>query len=423
MTSRFQIEQNSQNASDFQVKSPRVSVVMPTYNQAHLISKSIQSVLNQTYQDFELIVVIDGSPDNTREIVAQFDYPVRVIWQENQGLPGARNTGIRAARGEIIALLDGDDLYEPDFLSVLISLLDSYPKADAVYGVAQFVDENNNLLPQRTGGAVPPERLYDQLLRGNFMTPMCMVAYKRCYEQVGFFDTSLQKGEWDMWLQFAHRFTVISTDRVLARYRVLPQSMSAANPVPMLQANLAVLQKHFGNGSLANVSAWTLPQRQAYGRCHIATAVEYLQSQDEEQAYPYLREAFKVAPELLAEFDVFYELGCANQVRGFRGDFSLLDVSSNAQVLLRLLAKLFGDPEMAVQIEKYRGVGYANTYFVLGTLYYGARQFGQARRFLARAVLTKPGFGLKRQLVITLLKSLLGVKLIDHFKSLRQKSQ
>ncbi len=86
---------------------PLVSVVIPTYNRALLIPETIKSVLNQTFRDFEIIVVDDGSSDNTREVVSAF--PVTYIKQENQGLPNARNTGIRASGGQYIAILDSDD--------------------------------------------------------------------------------------------------------------------------------------------------------------------------------------------------------------------------------------------------------------------------------------------------------------------------
>jgi glycosyltransferase involved in cell wall biosynthesis len=104
--------------------TPRVSVVIPNYNHTRFITGAIQSVLNQTYRSFEVIVVDDGSTDNSREVVASFGSQVRYIWQENQGLAGARNTGIRAARGQLIGLLDADDQWLPDFLEKMVALAD-----------------------------------------------------------------------------------------------------------------------------------------------------------------------------------------------------------------------------------------------------------------------------------------------------------
>jgi len=99
------------------MKNPTVSVIIPTYNRAHLVGRSIQSVINQTYQDFEIIVVDDGSTDNTEDIIKEFqkkDKRIKHIkHNKNKGGSAARNTGIRAARGEYIAFLDSDDEWMP----------------------------------------------------------------------------------------------------------------------------------------------------------------------------------------------------------------------------------------------------------------------------------------------------------------------
>ena len=96
------------------MSSPKVTVVIPTYNRAHLIKDAVESVLNQTYQDFELIVIDDGSTDNTREVLAVYKDKLTYIYQENQGRSSARNHGIELAQGEYIAFLDSDDVWFPD---------------------------------------------------------------------------------------------------------------------------------------------------------------------------------------------------------------------------------------------------------------------------------------------------------------------
>ena len=101
----------------------KVSVVIPNFNHTRYVSEAIQSVLAQAYRSFEIIVVDDGSTDNCREVVSQFGNQVHYIWQENQGLAGARNTAIRAAEGELIALLDADDKWHPSFLEKMVSLM------------------------------------------------------------------------------------------------------------------------------------------------------------------------------------------------------------------------------------------------------------------------------------------------------------
>jgi len=112
-----------------------VSVVIPAYNNAQFLGETIQSVLDQTYPHFEVIVVNDASPDHTLDVVKQFDDPrVRyIVHEENRGLSAARNTGIRAADGEVIALLDGDDLYHPEKLRMHVEFLEAHPDVGVTY--------------------------------------------------------------------------------------------------------------------------------------------------------------------------------------------------------------------------------------------------------------------------------------------------
>ncbi len=113
---------------------PDVSVIIPCYNHAHYLSYALESVLAQTYNDWEAIVVDDGSTDNTAEVTAQFNDPrIRYIYQNNQGLSSARNTGIYASLAGAIALLDADDVWEADYLEKMLPTLESNPEAAAVY--------------------------------------------------------------------------------------------------------------------------------------------------------------------------------------------------------------------------------------------------------------------------------------------------
>ena len=113
---------------------PKVSVVVPTYNNARYLPEAIQSVLEQTYPDFELVIVDDGSTDNTPEVVRLFqDSRIKYLAQENRGVAAARNTGIQAAAGEIVALLDGDDKFHPEKLKAHLDLLEKHPEVAATY--------------------------------------------------------------------------------------------------------------------------------------------------------------------------------------------------------------------------------------------------------------------------------------------------
>ena len=118
---------------------PRVSVIIPTYNRADLLGEAIDSVLAQSYQDFEMIVADDGSTDETAMVASKYGDKVRFLALPHRGQPAApRNAGIAAATGEYISFLDSDDLYLPDKLALQVPALDENPKVGMVYSSAHF---------------------------------------------------------------------------------------------------------------------------------------------------------------------------------------------------------------------------------------------------------------------------------------------
>ena len=124
--------------------APLVSVVIPTYNSAKFITQTIDSVLSQTYSNYEIIVVDDGSTDASNSIchaLAQTDERIRLVWQRNKGLAAARNTGIRHSMGEYIAFLDSDDLWHPEKLSQHVKLLNQYTNVGVSYSASKFINE------------------------------------------------------------------------------------------------------------------------------------------------------------------------------------------------------------------------------------------------------------------------------------------
>ena len=138
--------------------TPRVSIIMAAFNHAQYIDKAIASALAQTWQDFELIVVDDGSTDATGQVVSQFGSPVRYIYQQNRGQGGARNRGIASARGEFVCFLDDDDLWEPEYLATVISVFQRQPDTDALYTGFRIIDGEDRLLPQIGGMLYHPIR-------------------------------------------------------------------------------------------------------------------------------------------------------------------------------------------------------------------------------------------------------------------------
>lgn len=381
-----------------------VSVIIPTYNHAQYVGYAIQSILDQNYWNYQIIVVDDGSTDNTQEVVDQFGDRVDYILQKNKGLSAARNTGIRAATGEFIGLLDADDMYEPDFMSTLVPMLATDPEVGGIYTGFRFIDQLNQPFFRKEICVVPSDKLYKTLIGGNLFVPELMLIRRNCYLDVGMFDESLRACEdWDMWLRITKKYQILGTTKILTRHRVLPESMSS-DPIRMLNNRIAVIKKHF-NLEVTDVSRWTAIQRRAYARAYLLTAVEYLQNHDVRQAYDCFFEMVTVYPDILAELETFYELGFGDQSKGFRGDFSTLNLPYNSRVLLDMLARLYMAPKITEVVGALRKEAYANAYLVLGLLSYGTRQYSASRGFLLNSILAKPGYVFKRKLVTTFLRS------------------
>jgi glycosyltransferase involved in cell wall biosynthesis len=175
---------------------PGVSVIIPSYNYADYISACVQSVLAQTFTDFELIVVDDGSQDNTAEMVKCFSDPrVRYIYQKNSGLPGARNTGIRASRGKMLAFLDSDDKYHPRKLEIQTAFLQQNPEVGLAYGSRFVVNSEDHILFLRRA---PATVSLADLVTGYPFAPSDVVMRREWAEQVGLFDESYVRNSEDL---------------------------------------------------------------------------------------------------------------------------------------------------------------------------------------------------------------------------------
>lgn len=398
-------------------ENPLVSVIIPNYNHARFLGGAVRSVLEQTYRPVEIIVVDDGSTDNSGEVAAGFGDQIRYIYQTNAGLSAARNTGLRAAKGELIGVLDADDMYEPDFLATLVAALQADPEADGVYCGYRFVDEANNPLPQVENRPVPSADLYTALLDGNFFVPESIFLRRRVYDDVGFFDESLRACEdWDVWLRAAKKFRIIHSPHILTRHRVLAGSMST-DPLRMLTARLAVLKKHVG---AEPASAGSSAAHRAYGRAYLGSCVEYLQYGHPDRAYECFQKMAGICPSLLLEVDTYYQLGCGDQPKGQMGDLASLNVKRNSLPLLGMMDRLFADPSTTDEIRHLQRAARARMFHSLGLLAYGTREFDQFRRFFRRAVQNDSRLLFDPALLSRWVKSLLGERLLERLKNLRR---
>lgn len=191
--------------------SPTVSVIIPTYNRAHVLGRSIQSVLNQTYQDFELIVVDDGSSDNTEEVVRNFnDIRIKYIRHDkNRGVSAARNTGIKAAQGEYIAFNDSDDEWLSHHLEKLMLAFEkASPQTGVVYSGFIYVMLGGKGIRVRPPRAARKEGdIRPSLLKRSFIYFQTAIVKRQCFEKVGLFDERIPCAEdWELWLRISTHY-------------------------------------------------------------------------------------------------------------------------------------------------------------------------------------------------------------------------
>jgi glycosyltransferase involved in cell wall biosynthesis len=180
------------------LENPTVSVVIPAFNRSTLVTQAVDSVLAQTYTDYEIIVVDDGSTDDTKAALAQYGDRVRYIYQENRGASAARNAGVRNAKGRYIAFLDSDDLWLPAKLEKQVAVLEECPDVALVYSNISYCDDGGrrtrnayraHMFPT---GYVPEEVLLWKAMCGH---PPTWLIRRSCFDQIGYLDTSLAMSE------------------------------------------------------------------------------------------------------------------------------------------------------------------------------------------------------------------------------------
>lgn len=210
---------------------PRVSVVIPTYNRQKLLLDAIDSVLAQKYKDFEVIVVDDGSTDDTEERLRSYLGRVRYIKQKNQGVAAARNAGIRHAKGEYLCFLDSDDIWLPEKLSTQIAFADEHPQYGLIATEIQGIDENKKQVGINKAAKYSIRNGYvaDDLLFGNWIQTSTVMVPSHCLGTVGCFDEDVgQFGEdWLMWMRIAVRYPIYFLPEPLVLYRYHQESLSS----------------------------------------------------------------------------------------------------------------------------------------------------------------------------------------------------
>jgi glycosyltransferase involved in cell wall biosynthesis len=227
------------------MESPLVSVIIASFNGAAFLPGAIQSALRQSYSRIEVLVVDDGSTDETPAVVAPFLNDVAYIQQPHRGLPAARNAGIRMAKGELLAFLDADDEWLPEKLACQL------PHLYADDGIA-LVHSDLIYLDVGTGRQFHVDRRRDrfqkhcfaELFAGSNITPSTVVARRSCVDTIGGFDETLRTGceDYDLFLRLARRYPFAYEARALTLYRLHSQSMTS-NSLRMSLSEIRVVEK------------------------------------------------------------------------------------------------------------------------------------------------------------------------------------
>jgi|Deesub1362A_J573_1020465.scaffolds.fasta_scaffold00470_17 glycosyltransferase involved in cell wall biosynthesis len=228
------------------LEDPTVSVIIPTYNRAYLVGRAIQSVLEQTYQDFELIVVDDGSCDNTEDVVRSFhDRRIKYIrHMRNKGAAAARNTGIKAAKGKYIAFQDSDDEWVPEKLEKQIRMFENAPsKVGVVYTGLWRLRGNKRIYIPSTKITTKDGDIHGELLKGNFVSIHALVK-NECFGKAGLFDERLPRlQDWELFIRISKYYYFKYIDEPLVISHCMPDSISVSQGA-LVKALQIILEKH-----------------------------------------------------------------------------------------------------------------------------------------------------------------------------------
>jgi len=224
-----------------------VSVIIPVYNRELLIANTLDSVLNQTYPNLDIIVVNDGSSDKTSEILSayknNFSKIITIINQDNQGQIKARNNGIKKARGEYVAFLDSDDLWLNHKLEKQLPLFNK-ENIGLVFSGNYNINSAGDIIGSEPFDKLITSNIYNDLLVENLMAGGSVVIKHKTLVDVGLFDESLEAAEnWDLWIRICRKYDADFIGVPLMKYRIHSGNMSKDSTL-MLTATKAILDKH-----------------------------------------------------------------------------------------------------------------------------------------------------------------------------------
>lgn len=382
-------------------QSPSVSVIINTYNRASLIGRAIESVLAQTYTDFELIIVDDGSTDNTCDVVATYQDP-RIIyeWVENGERSRARNIGINLSRGKYVAFLDSDDWYLPNKLLLQVAALESSPEAGLVLGGWMIVDEvGEKIQENRPWEKIATQPSLEEWLFAPTMSPITILIKKQWLERVGGFDTELFVVGFPEDVELCIRLSlagcpVVWSEEIIAV--VLAHGTNSLRNWPSLkQGRLNFLHKLFSNPQF--IKNLSISKEEVFAGYHLALAW---------QAYDYgflaegkqeLSHAVELNPKLCERnFEIIQ-----TTITGYAKHYLCIDPINFVRQVFQNL------PPSLVHFRRYRREVLGKVWMSRAWVAHPEGRFALARQSVLHAIWYRPSYLKDRGVLSILFQSLL----------------
>ena len=243
------------------MKNPKVSVVIPAYNHERYVGEAIQSVLDQTFQDLELIIINDGSTDNTETEILKFkDERIRYFSQENRGLSATLNRGIELAQGEYFNFLPSDDAFYPEKIEIQLKIFEGDTGLGLVFAYPQLVDTEGREIeedPAAQWAIVPyetKEEIFPALFERNFLSAPAALIKMDCFKKVGFFEESLKYAQdYDMWMKVLKHYDIRLLKKPLVRYRWHGENLTWAPTLETERERAKLLLKAYWHLSIKEI--------------------------------------------------------------------------------------------------------------------------------------------------------------------------
>ncbi|SRR5579871_1612199 len=370
-------------------RNPLISVIVPTHNYGRFIGDALQSACAQTYANTELIVVDDGSTDDTKARLAPFETRVQYIYQPNRGPAAARNTGIQAARGAYLAFLDADDVWLPHKLERQLDALGHSVAVGGAYCWCGFMDERGQTLPQIIRSAHDGPVL-EALLLGHFFYFDTSLVRRECFDRAGLMDATLKNFEdWDMALRIAqagHEF--VAVPEVLVRKRVHAYSITH-NRMRLTHYERRVLDRAVK--SLPPAKKWQDITTAAYRRYFIGNAIMHFRDQNWREGLALLGAGASLQPQVLTYPGLYLRLLEGLLPWGYQSpEAAIGQLNSVAPRAMQLVRQFLSSPDQPPAIRRRRRLAWSSCMLAFAIAHARARHWSKATGFLAKAVAAQP---------------------------------